>query len=144
VICPRRPPGAKGEALTSPLPEGKRMKENAQRSSFNRGVCPRRCIGLHSLITNPAPTRDNTPLTAPLHAPQSVSSSEERYGHPLWERGKGLKENAKRSSFNRGVCPRRCTGLHSLITNPVPTRDNTPLTAPLYASQSVSSSEERR
>ena len=56
------------------------MKENAQRSSFSRGVCPWRCAVLHSLITNPAPTRDNTPLTAPLNAPQSVSSSEETDG----------------------------------------------------------------
>jgi len=38
------------------------LKENAQRSSFNRGVCSRRCIVLHSLNTHPAPTREPTHL----------------------------------------------------------------------------------
>ena len=48
--------------------------------------------------------RFDTPLSASLNTLHSVSSQEERHWTSPLQRKKGLKENPRRSSFNRGVC----------------------------------------
>ena len=63
-----------------------------------------RCFATGICVNKVQIVRVNTPLTSPLHAPPSVSSQEERLSTSPLERGKGLKENAQRYSFNRGVC----------------------------------------